>query len=88
MSTTKKRPTEFPTEKELKLILSKVDKRSNVGIRDYAILMMLSNCGMRKSELIDLKKKSLYIDKENGSYIYFKTLKKRKKRNSSNNNEK
>ena len=75
----KKRPTEYPTDKELKIILSKVDKRSNMGIRDYAILMMLSNCGMRKSELIDLNMKSLYIDNENESYIYFKTLKKRKK---------
>jgi len=76
---TSKRPAEYPTMDEAKTILEKVDRRKKIGKRDYALLKVLLNGGMRKSELTSLLIGSLYSD-EAGKYLYFECLKKRKAR--------
>lgn len=63
------------SQEELKLLLSKPDKRERQGFRDYVILLVLSVTGMRKSELI-----SLNISDVKPDSISYRILKKRKKK--------
>jgi len=64
-------------EEELIKILSMPDKRAKQGFRDFIILRMLADTGMRKGELVRLKIENI-IDFEGGKAVYFESLKKRK----------
>lgn len=44
----------FMTERETKLFLKQPDRRSKLGARDYAILMLFLHTGLRKAELLNL----------------------------------
>lgn len=50
-----KRPTEYLDENEVKLLLSLPDRRTLQGKRDFAILLILTTCGLRKAEVCSLK---------------------------------
>lgn len=47
---------------DIENMLSSIDLSSPLGIRDYAILETLYSCGLRVSELIELKMNFLYLD--------------------------
>jgi len=52
----------FLTERETKLLLKMPDRRSKVGARDYAILMLFLHTGLRKAELLNLNIEDLCND--------------------------
>ena len=48
------------TELEVKKLLKQPDKRYLLGMRDFAILKIFLNCGLRKAELINLDVKDYH----------------------------
>lgn len=64
------------TKQELEHVITLPDRRSNQGIRDYAVLLAFMNSAMRKGELASLNKENLV---SNGieKCIFYKALKKR-----------
>jgi integrase/recombinase XerD len=55
MKAERKREPEFLTEQEAEAILRVPDRRTIHGKRDYAILLTLLTCGLRKAEICSLK---------------------------------
>ena len=51
----RKRLTEFLEPEEIKRLLEQPDRRSLKGKRDYAVLRLLLETGLRKSEVRSLK---------------------------------
>lgn len=64
---------------EMKTMLRLPDRRAKVGLRDYVVMLTLTNTPMRKGELIRLTVGSL-IDEGTKKFISYKSLKKRKQR--------
>ncbi len=54
-----KRPSEFLTEDEAKALLRVPDRRTLKGKRDYALLLLMLNTGLRKAEVCSLSSKDL-----------------------------
>jgi integrase/recombinase XerD len=50
------------TFEEIEQIISQIDLSKPVGMRNKALLETLYSCGMRVSEIIQLKKSNLYLD--------------------------
>ena len=64
---------------EIKKVLSVPDKRSKLGFRDYLILRLLAESGIRRGELSAMRIGNL--QSHNGGYsLFFPSLKKRKVR--------
>jgi len=59
-----KRLPQVLTVEEVESILSKPDTSDKLGLRDKAILETLYACGLRVSELIELKIQNLYFEEE------------------------
>ena len=59
----------FLTPDECARLCSGPRKNSLLGIRDYAILKVFLNCGLRKAELIDLKVKDFCHQGENYWFV-------------------
>jgi integrase/recombinase XerD len=59
-----KRLPQVLTVEEVERILSKPDVSDKLGLRDKAILETLYACGLRVSELIELKIQNLYFEEE------------------------
>ena len=66
------------TSEELSRIVALPDRRTKDGLRDYAVLLALSNTPMRKGELVRLTVGSL-VDEGSKKFLQYKGLKKRKK---------
>ncbi len=49
---------------EIELILTVVDKETNIGIRDLSILSLLYSSGIRVSELIELEFSNIFLNEE------------------------
>ena len=71
--------SDFLEEDELKAILAQPDRRSRQGLRDYAVLLLLANTGMRKGELVRLKAGNV-VDQGGSRFIHYECLKKRAKK--------
>lgn len=63
------------TPEEVALVEESVDRRSNVGKRDYAIILLASRLGMRSSDIRRLEFKNLDWDKSEIRIIQYKTNK-------------
>jgi integrase/recombinase XerD len=73
----RKRLTEFLEPEEIKRLLEQPDRRSLKGKRDYAVLRLLLETGLRKSEVRSLKYNSIQ-NHNGGRTLIVKSLKKRK----------
>ncbi|MFH0812911.1 MAG: site-specific integrase [Pseudomonadota bacterium] len=72
---------------EIKKVLSIPDKRCKIGFRDYLILRLLAETGIRRGELAGMKIGNLVS--HNGGYsLFFPSLKKRKVRGEESHKEK
>ena len=60
----KKNLPEVLTIPEMDAVLSKPDAKEKLGLRDKAILELMYACGLRVSEVIDLKISNLYFNEE------------------------
>src|ERR1035438_1891131 len=60
----KKNLPEVLTIPEIEAVLSKPDPKEKLGLRDKAILEIMYACGLRVSELINLKVSNLYFNEE------------------------
>jgi integrase/recombinase XerD len=73
------RLSEYLEPGEVKRVLSVPDKRSKLGFRDYLILRLLAETGIRRGELSAMRIGNL--QSHNGGYsLFFPSLKKRKVR--------
>ena len=73
------RLSEYLEPGEIKRVLSVPDKRSKLGFRDYLILRLLAETGIRRAELSAMRIGNLHA--HNGGYsLFFPSLKKRKVR--------
>lgn len=70
--------SDFLEEHELKAVLAQPDRRSRQGLRDYAVLLILANTGMRKGELINLRREHL-MDQGGRKFLRYECLKQRSK---------
>ena len=68
--------SDFLEEDELRKILAQPDRRSKQGLRDYAVLLLLANTGIRKGELVRLKTGNV-VDQGGSRFIHYECLKKR-----------
>ena len=55
----KNKVREYITKDERNLLLRQPDQRTLLGVRDYAILQLMLNTGMRRQEVCDLNRDSL-----------------------------
>lgn len=60
---------------EIELLLKSVDRRSPVGKRDYAILMLVAQLGIRVSDIADLRLNNLKWDRKEIEFVQIKTSK-------------
>ena len=60
----KKNLPEILTIPEMEAVLSKPDSKEKLGLRDKAILEIMYACGLRVSEVINLKISNLYFNEE------------------------
>lgn len=72
---------------EIKKVLSIPDKRCKIGFRDYLILRLLVETGIRRGELAGMKIENL-ISHNGGYSLFFPSLKKRKVRGKESHKEK
>ena len=81
------RLTEYLEPQEIKKVLSVPDRRSKLGFRDYLILRLMAETGVRRGELAGMKIGN--VVNHNGGYsLFFPSLKKRKIRGKENHKEK
>lgn len=59
----------YLNSEEVKRLIKAPDIKSELGIRDRAILEVLYSCGLRVSELTDLKMEDLFLEKDQMSVI-------------------
>lgn len=59
----------YLNSEEVKRLIKAPDIKSELGIRDRAILEVLYSCGLRVSELTDLKMEDLFLEKDQISVI-------------------
>ena len=76
---TRKRLTEFLDPEEVKRLLEQPDRRTFKGKRDYAVLRLLLETGLRKSEVRSLRYSNIQ-NHNGGKTLVVKSLKKRKVR--------
>ena len=81
------RLTEYLEPQEIKKVLSIPDRRSKLGFRDYLILRLMAETGIRRGELAGMKIGNL-VNHNGGYSLFFPSLKKRKIRGKENHKEK
>lgn len=57
------RPVEYLLKEELSAIMNEIDRTSEKGLRDYALILFLYNTGARAQEACDLKVEDLRLEK-------------------------
>jgi len=60
---TRRRPIDYLERDEMENILAAVDRSSLAGLRDYALLALLYNCGNRIQETLNLNAGDLHLEK-------------------------
>lgn len=78
MSGKNKVKSDVLTEEEARRILEQPDRRERLGFRDYVILRVMLESGLRKGEIVKLRIQSI-IESGGGKALHFESLKKRDK---------
>jgi site-specific recombinase XerD len=58
-----KRPIDYLEREELEAVLAAIDRSSRGGLRDYALLALIYNCGNRIQETLDLNASDLHLER-------------------------
>jgi site-specific recombinase XerD len=86
VTTNDAKSTEILTDEEIKSLYDVIDLTSKNGIRDYAIIKLMLNTGLRRNEIVNLKIKDIYV-REKEYWIYVNEGKGNKNRTNFINNE-
>jgi integrase/recombinase XerD len=57
------RPVDYLERNEIDALLAVIDRSTTAGLRDYALVALLYNCGNRIQETLDLDARHLHLDK-------------------------